>query len=167
MSDVKQVPIVPLANLVHGAIFDKRQLSTPFERVVNAVAKINPEFGTLLQEGKGYTLVVDPVTLAMIKEREEQFQQPPAQPQYQRQPHLVVGGYGGVFGGIGASGFGIIPNNHDRVMVLGIRPDVMTGVDMNQMHPTTPAQLMAIQFDQMIGRILGDVTGENRGFVEE
>jgi hypothetical protein len=166
MSDVKQTPIVPMANLVHGAIFDKRQLQTPFERVVKAVTKINPEFGALLEAGKGYTLLVEPVTLAMMKALQEQMQQPPAQPQYMRQPHQVYGGYG-IMASPGAQAFGVVPNGQDRVMVLNIRPDANYGLDLNAFQAMTPSQLMAIQFDQMVARILGDGTSENRGFVEE
>jgi hypothetical protein len=165
-SEVKNTPIVPMANLVHGTIFDKRQLSTSFDRVVKAVGKINAEFAAVLQEGKGYTLIADPFTLDMAKQQQEQFQQPPAQPQYQRQPHMMIGGYGGPFGG-GVAGFGIVPNGHDRVMILPIRPDVLNSMVLNQLSVTTPGQLIAIQFDQLVGRILGDVVDENRGFVAE
>jgi hypothetical protein len=166
-TEEKKFLSVPMANLVHGAIFDKRNLQTPFSRVVAAVTKVDPEFGALLEGGKGYTLIVDPITLQMVREREEQYNQPPAQPQYQRQPHTLLGGYGAHPYGC-ASGFAIIPNGQDRAIVIGLRPDMAPNFDVsNWGQPITPGQMIAIQFDQMIGRVLGDVATVERGFVAE
>lgn len=163
----KKLPVVPMANLVHGAIFDKRNLQTPFARVVAAVSKLDPEFGALLEAGKGFTLIVDPVTLQMVREREEQYNQPQAQPQYQRQPHLIMGGYGANPYGH-ASGFAIIPNGQDRAAVFGLRPELAPNLDMsNWGQPFTAGQVIGMQFDQMVSRVLGDAATIERGFVAE
>lgn len=166
MTDSKKQPIiVPMANLVHGQIFDKRVVQVPFERVVAAVNEIDVDFGSLLQEGKGYTLLIDPVTLAMVKAQQEQYRNPNAQPQYQRQPHMAFGGYMGA--GIPPINFGIIPNGHDRVLVLGGQ---MLGAELNQTmmaNPMNPHQLAAMQFSAVLDQILGDAPGVNRGFVAE
>lgn len=164
MTDAKKVNIVPMANLVHGQIFDKRAVQVPFERVVAAVNEIDVDFGALLQEGKGYTLLIDPVTLAMVKAQQEQYQNPNAQPQYQRQPHMAFGGYMGA--GIPPMNFGIIPNGHDRVLVLGGQ---VLGAELNQtmINPLNPHQLAALQFGAVLDQILGDAPGVNRGFVAE
>lgn len=165
MSDTKKVVIVPMANLVHGQIFDKRSIQVPFERVVTAVNEIDPEFGALLNAGKGYTLLIDPVTLAMVKAQQEQFQQPQAQPQYQRQPHTSMGGYY-AFGGVPPMNFGIIPNGHDRVLVLN-GSALNAEMNLNQINPLNPAQLAAVQFGAVLDEILGDNPAVNRGFVAE
>lgn len=164
MTDAKKVVIVPMANLVHGQVFDKRGVQVPFERVVAAVNEIDVDFGALLQEGKGYTLLVDPVTLAMVKAQQEQFQQPQAQPQYMRQPHMMMGGY--LTAGLPPVNFGIIPNGHDRVLILS---GSVMGAEMNlsQLNPMNPAQLVAVQFGAVLDEILGDAPGVNRGFVAE
>lgn len=166
-NEVKKLPIVPMANLVHGAIFDKRNLQTPFARVVAAVSKLDPEFGALLEAGKGFTLIVDPVTLQMVREREEQYNQPQAQPPYQRQPHLMMGGYGAHPYGC-ASGFAIIPNGQDRAAVFGLRPDVAPNYESAMFQqPFSVGQVIGMQFDQMVSRVLGDQATVDRGFVAE
>lgn len=164
MTDAKKVNIVPMANLVHGQIFDKRAVQVPFERVVAAVKAVDVDFGALLEEGKGYTLLTDPVTLAMVKAQQEQYQNPNAQPQYQRQPHMAFGGYMGA--GVPPMNFGIIPNGHDRVLVLS--GQVMTA-ELNQtmINPLNPFQIAALQFGAVLDEILGDTPGVNRGFVAE
>ncbi|MNQ00166.1 hypothetical protein D3C85_128090 [compost metagenome] len=164
MTDAKKVLIVPMANLVHGQVFDKRAIQVPFERVVAAVNEIDVDFGALLQEGKGYTLLLDPITLAMVKAQQEQFQQPQAQPQYMRQPHMMMGGYYG--SGIPPMNFGLIPNGHDRVLILS--GQVLTAeLNVGQLNPLNPHQVAALQFGAVLDEILGDAPGVNRGFVAE
>lgn len=160
----KKVIIVPMANLIAGAIFDKRNIQVPFERVVAAVNEIDPDFGALLQEGKGYTLIADPVTLAMAKAQQEQFQQPHAQPQYRQQPHQAFGGYMGASPYGVVTFFGIIPNGHDRVLIVSGQAQ---GADMNMTQVIYPAQLAAMQFGAVLDQILGDNPAVNRGFVAE
>lgn len=162
MTDTKKVTIVPLANLIAGSVFDKRSIQVPFERVVTAVNEIDPDFGAILREGKGYTLLIDPVTLATAKAMQEQFQQPQAQPQYLRQPHL--GGYAVLnpYGLVGS--FGIIPNGHDRVLILSGQH--LTS-DLAMAQSLHPQQLSAMQFGAVLDDILGDNPAVNRGFVTE
>ena len=162
MTDTKKVTIVPLANLVAGAVFDKRNIQAPFERVVAAVNEIDPDFAGLLQSGKGYTLIIDPVTLTMAQTQQEQFQQPPAQPQYQRQPHF--GGYASLNPYGAAANFGIIPNGYDRVLLCSGAHLVM---DINANAALHPSQIAAMQFSLMLDEILGDHPSVNRGFVAE
>lgn len=165
MTDVKKVNIVPMANLVHGQVFDKRSIQVPFERVVAAVNEVDVEFGALLDAGKGYTLLIDPVTLAMVKAQQEQYQNPNAQPQYQRQPHMA-GYFGGGMTGVPPINFGIIPNGHDRVLILN--GQVITAeLNMGMINPVNPGQLAALQFGAVLDEILGDAPGVNRGFVAE
>lgn len=163
MTDAKKVTIVPMANLIAGHVFDKRSLQVPFERVVNAVNEIDPDFGALLQEGKGYTLIADPVTLALAKQQQEHYAQPQAQPQYLRQPHTMMGGYG-VYGLV--SHFGIIPNGHDRVLLLPVH-HLAAELQMGLQQQVMPTQVAALQFTAALDEILGDAKGVNRGFVAE
>lgn len=165
MTDAKKQPtIVPLANLIHGSIFDKRGLQVPFPRVISAINEIDPDFAGLMQEGKGYTLILEPVTLTMIKAQQEQYQNPNAQPQYQRQPHMAFGGYGN---GPVVVNFGLVANGHDRVLILPAH-HLVAELSMNlngmiQQHQ----QLAALQFCAVIDEILGDAVGGEKGFVAE
>jgi hypothetical protein len=164
MTDAKKQPtIVPLANLISGHVFDKRSIQVTLDRVVNAVNEIDPDFGALLQEGKGYTLIADPITLAMAKQQQEQYQQPQAQPQYLRQPHMMMGGYG-VYGLV--AHFGIIPNGHDRVLMLPVH-HLAAELQMGFQQQVLPTQVAALQFVAALDEILGDAPGVNRGFVAE
>jgi len=164
MTDAKKQPtIVPMANLIAGQVFDKRSLQIPFERVVAAVNEVDVDFGALLQEGKGYTLLADPITLALAKQQQEHYAQPQAQPQYLRQPHMMMGGYG-TYGLV--SHFGIIPNGHDRVLLLPVH-HLAAELQMGLHQQVLPTQIAALQFTAALDEILGDAKGVNRGFVAE
>lgn len=160
MSDAKQANIVPMANLVTGQIFDKRAIQVPFERVVAAVNEIDPDFAALLHEGKGYTLLLNPMSLKMVKENQRVWGEANAQPIYQRQPHGMYGGYGLPY----PVSFGIVPNGHDRVLLIN---GAVEEWDMNAGQILQPHQAYALQFAAIVDTILGASPSVNRGFVEE
>lgn len=163
MTDAKKQPIiVPMANLITGSIFDKRALQISFERVVSAVNEIDADFAGLMESGKGYTLLADPITLTMAKQQQDQFAQPPAQPQYIRQAHGMYGGYG-VPGFV--SYFGIVPNGYDRVLLIPVH-HLVAEIQMGQQQ-VMPVHVAALQFTAALDEILGDTPGVNRGFVAE
>lgn len=163
MTDAKKATIVPMANLVSGQVFDKRSIQVPFDRVVNAVNEIDTDFGALLHEGKGYTLLLNPVSLSMLRDQQEHNQQ-----QYHSQHHMPrqFGVPYGQLHGMPAAYFGIIPNGHDRVLVLEGR--VATAeMHMGMVGHLNPIQLVATQFAAVIDNILGTSPNVNRGFVAE
>lgn len=165
MSYASKPVVSPLANLISGQIFDKRYLQTTVEQVITAVKAIDPELGAKIEETNGYSIIVEPLTLAMIKQFENNAFNPDPKAEYQpRHPHH----FGGLnapmnmYGGMGpCTHFGIIPNGSDRVLVI---PAINSGMGMVQPHLT---QMTAMSFDLTINAMNGKGQTDNKGFVQE
>ena len=149
----KEIKTVPLANLVVGQIFDKRFLITPMEDVAEGVGKLNYEVGKQILEGKGYTLLINPMTHEQVETNKNSSPMTPGQ----MLPHLraMQGGWGGAVMGCQ---FGIVANDSDRVLIV---PTLILG-ELGANQNST------MLFDLVIRKLCGKFATEvNRGFVTE
>lgn len=164
MSDANKSAVSPLANLLSGNVFDKRYLQTTLEHVVSAVTKLNPEVGMAIHEGQGYSLIIEPVTLAMVKASQQNINNPNPQVEYHpRHGNFQQMMMGGGFGAVAVcSNFGIIPNGSDRVLIIQATNTLQFGPGQPPLQ-----QMTAIQFDLTISALNGENTTDNKGFVAE
>lgn len=161
----QSVKTFPIANLVCGQFFDKRYLITSVDSVVEAIAKISPEFAADIKEGKGFSLILNPITFNQVSGpdanainlRSLSYQQP-------RLPNMGMGyleqspaAYGGqpyLY-----ENFGIVAHGCDRVLILTTS---LSG-------PLGMRQEVPLVFDLMIRSLRGELTGDiaSHGFVTE
>jgi len=159
------VKTFPIANLVCGQFFDKRYLITSVDAVVEAIAKLSPEFAADIKEGKGFSLILNPITFNQVNgpeanevnQRTLAFQQPRMLNMgmsYMDQNPVAYGGQPYLY-----ENFGIVAHGCDRILILTTS---LSG-------PLGQRQEVPLVFDLMIRNLRGELTGDvaSHGFVVE